>query len=233
MSSTGFAQPAADERSLDAAAAPGDPSRRVSVSRLRGRAAGVSLAAASLAALGQAAGTVVVGRVAARPTESLVALLGLCVVGGAVFDTAGRAVWAGVVDRAEGRLRADLLSAALHQPLDALSEQAVGEILDRVDDDTHELGTLLRRVAWDLVRMLLRLGPMWVVAGLTWWPSWIVFPVAGVATYLVARPLTAQVAERTFAEEVVWTEHAAVMEEGIAARDNLSSRSIGAGSAPR
>ena len=223
MSSTGFAQPAADERSLDAAAAPGDPSRRVSVSRLRGRAAGVSLAAASLAALGQAAGTVVVGRVAARPTEPLVALLGLCVVGGAVFDTAGRAVWAGVVDRAEGRLRADLLSAALHQPLDALSEQAVGEILDRVDDDTHELGTLLRRVAWDLVRMLLRLGPMWVVAGLTWWPSWIVFPIAGGATYFLARPLTAEVAERKFAEEVAWTDHAAVMEEGVAARDDLRS----------
>lgn len=233
MSSTAFADPVADERPLGATAATGDPSRRVGMSRLCGRATAVSLVAASLAALGQAAGTVVVGRVAARPTEALVALLGLCVVGGAVFDTAGRAVWAGVVDRAEGRLRADLLSAALHQPLDALSEQAVGEILDRVDDDTHELGTLLRRVAWDLVRMLLRLGPMWVVAWLTWWPSWIVFPVVGVATYLVARPLTAQVAERKFAEEVVWTEHAAVMEEGIAARDNLSSRSIGAGSAPR
>ncbi len=223
MSSTTFAEAEAGEGCLDAEPATGDPSRTVALSRLRGRGAAVSLGAASLAALGQSAGTVVVGRVAARPTETLVALLGFCVVGGAVFDTVGRAVWAGVVDRAEGRLRADLLSAALYQPVAALSEQAVGEILDRVDDDTHELGTLLRRVAWDLVRMLLRLGPMWVVAGLTWWPSWIVFPIAGAATYLVARPLTTQVAERKFAEEVAWTDHAAVMEEGVAARDDLRS----------
>ncbi len=223
MSSTTFADPAADEGSTDAQSATGDTGRAVALSRLHSRGAAVALGAAALAALGQSAGTVVVGRVAARPTGTLVALLGFCVVGGALFDTVGRAVWAGVVDRAEGRLRADLLSAALYQPVDALSEQAVGEILDRVDDDTHELGTLLRRVAWDLVRMLLRLGPMWVVAGLTWWPSWIVFPIAGAATYLVARPLTTQVAERKFAEEMAWTDHAAVMEEGVAARDDLRS----------
>lgn len=197
--------------------------RRIDLPRLRGRVTTWSLVAAGLAALGQTAGTVVAGRLAERPTASLLQVLALCVVGAAMLDTAGRAMWTGVVDRAEGRLRADLLAAALQQPLGVLSEQAVGEVLDRVDDDTHELGTLLRRMVWDLARTLLRAGPMWVVAGTTWWPAWLLFPGVGVLTVLVVRPLTAEVARRKVAEEVAWTDHAAAMEEGVAARDDVRS----------
>jgi ABC-type multidrug transport system fused ATPase/permease subunit len=210
--------------------APGSPEdvdrghdRRITLSRLTGRVTAWAVVAATLAAIGQAVGTVVAGRVAAGPTLGLLALLASCLVGGALLDTVGRAAWAGVVDRAEGRLRGDLLAAALHQPLSALSEQAVGEVLDRVDDDTHELGALLRRLVWDFVRTLLRAGPMWIVAGVTWWPAWALFPVVGGAAVLVARPLTAEVARRKFAEEVAWTDQAAAMEEGIAARDDLRS----------
>lgn len=197
--------------------------RRVDLARLRGRVTRWSLAAAAVAAVGQTAGTVVAGRLAERPTAMLVTLLALFVVGAAVLDTAGRVAWSAVVDRAEGQLRADLLDSALHQPLGVLSEQAVGEVLDRVDDDTHELGTLLRRMGWDLVRTLLRAGPMWVVAGLTWWPAWLLFPLVGIGTVLVARPLTAEVARRKLLEEIAWTDHAAAMEEGVAARDDLRS----------
>ena len=202
---------------------PAGPERRIDVHRLRTAVTWWSLAAATVAAVAQTAGTVVAGRVAERPTGPLVTVLALCVVGAAVLDTAGRAAWSGVVDRAEGRLRADLLAAALHQPLAVLSEQAVGEVLDRVDDDTHEIGTLLRRILWDLVRTLLRAGPMWVVAGLTWWPAWVLFPLTGVVTFLVVRPLTAEVARRKLLEEIAWTDHAALMEEGVAARDDLRS----------
>jgi ABC-type multidrug transport system fused ATPase/permease subunit len=200
-----------------------DRSRKVDFARLRGVVTWWSLAAAAVAAIGQTAGTIVAGRIAEDPTGLLVTLLALCVVGAAVLDTVGRAAWAGLVDRAEGQLRADLLDAALHQPLAVLSEQAVGEVLDRVDDDTHELGNLLRRMAWDLVRTLFRSIPMWVVAGLTWWPAWVLFPVVGVLTVLIVRPLTAEIAKRKFAEEIAWTDHAAVMEEGVAARDDLRS----------
>jgi ABC-type multidrug transport system fused ATPase/permease subunit len=200
-----------------------DPARRVDVSRIRGRVTTWSLVAATIAAVGQTAGTVVAGRLAEHPTALLVALLGLCVVGAAVLDTGGRAAWSAVVDRAEGALRADLLAAALHQPLVVLSEQAVGEVLDRVDDDTHELGTLLRRMIWDLIRTLLRAVPMWVVAGLTWWPAWLLFPLVAMGTVLIVRPLTAEIAQRKLVEEIAWTDHAAAMEEGIAARDDLRS----------
>jgi ATP-binding cassette subfamily B protein len=213
------------ERDAAAPTTPGEiqPARQVGLARLRGTTSAWALVAAGIAALGQTGGTVVAGRLAEEPTAFLVGLLALAVVGAALLDTAARAVWWAVVDRAEGRLRADLLEAALQQPLSVLSEQAVGEVLDRVDDDTHELGNLLRRIGWDLVRTLLRAGPMWVIAGVTWWPAWLLFPLVGVATFLVVRPLTAEVAERKLAEEVAWTEQAAAMEEGVAARDDVRS----------
>src|SRR3954453_19208256 len=203
---------------------PEDPAvRRITLARLRGRIAWWGVAAAALAAIGYAAGTVVAGRLAVRPSGWLVALLALCVVGGAILETAGRTAWAGVVDRAEGRLRGDLLSAAMTQPLSGLSETAVGEILDRVDDDSHELGLLMRRLAWDLIRTLLRVVPMWVVAGLTWWPAWVLFPIPAVITTFVVRPVAHEVSRAKVAEEIAWTDHAAVMEEGVAARDDLRS----------
>ncbi len=203
------------------AAVTADPSRRVDWRRLRGRAAGFAVAAAAVAALGQALGTVLAGRIADHPSATLVGWLALCVVGAATIDTAGRVVWAGVVDRAEGRLRGDLLSAALQQPLERLTEQAVGEVLDRVDDDTHEVGTLLRQQIWMAMRTTFGAVPMWMVAGFTWWPAFILFPLVGFVTVWVMRPALVEIARLKVIEEMAWTDHAAALEEGIAGRDDL------------
>ena len=189
--------------------------------RLRGPVAAWALLASGIAAVGISLGSLVAGRLAEQASATLVQLLALCVVGGAVLDTAGRTLWAGAVDRAEGRLRADLLDAAMHQPLAALNDQAVGEVLDRVDDDTHEVGTLLRQSAWQAIRTMLASGPLWIVAGSTWWPAFFLFPVAGVAAVTVVRPLLPQVSARKVEEEIAWTDHAAALEEGVAARDDL------------
>ena len=119
----------------------------------------------------------------------------------------------------------------MQQPVSALTEQAVGEILDRVDDDTHELGTLLRMSAWRVIRLALVAVPLLVVAGLTWWPAWFLLPVTAVAVLVVVRPLLGPLAGCKVAEEAAWTDHAAVMEEGIAARDDLRT-SLGAALPP-
>ncbi|GGF58299.1 hypothetical protein GCM10011519_35180 [Marmoricola endophyticus] len=195
--------------------------RRLGLSRLRGPVAGTALVVAALGAFGQALGSVAAGRLAEAPSATLVWLLALAVVGGAVLDTAGRTTWSAVVDRAEGRLRADLVTAALDQPLAALSEQAVGEILDRVDDDTHEIGTLLRTAAWEALRTTLVAVPLWVVAGLTWWPMWALFPLAALTVWLSVRRMLVDIKERRVVEEMAWTDHAAAMEEGVAGRDDL------------
>ncbi|MFT4263897.1 MAG: ABC transporter ATP-binding protein [Nocardioides sp.] len=207
-------------------------SRELTWHRLRRPATVVALAAAMVASVGAALGSVVVGRIADDPSTGLVWLLALCVVGAALVDTAGRILWAGIVDRAEGALRQDLLGAALAQPLDALSEQAVGEILDRVDDDTHEIGSLLRLQMWFVFRTTFGLIPMWIVAGVTWWPAAIVFPILFAAVGWAVRPYLGRIATLKVLEEMTWTDHAAAMEEGIAGRDDLRT-SAGAGFAVR
>jgi ABC-type multidrug transport system fused ATPase/permease subunit len=198
-----------------------DPSRSIDGRRLKSPAAMAALAASAVGAVGMTLGTVVAGRLAEDPTRDLVWLLAICVVGAAVVDTAGKIAWVGCSDRAEGRLREDLLGAALRQPLSALSEQAVGEVLDRIDDDTHEVGNLVRWQLWMLARTLFGTLPMWIVAGVTWWPSFILFPVLAGVTWFAIRSLLGEISRRKVVEEMAWTDHAAVLEEGIAGRDDL------------
>jgi ABC-type multidrug transport system fused ATPase/permease subunit len=209
------------ERLVAAASPPPGREGTVDWRRLRSPVAGWALFACAVAAVGTSLGSLVAGRLADHATDTLVLLLTGCVVGAALLDTAARTLWAGVCDRAEGRLRADLLDAALHQPLPALTEQAVGEVLDRVDDDTHEVGTLLRQSAWQAIRTVLASGPLWIVAGTTWWPAFVLFPVAGLGALAAVRPLLPQLSARKVEEEMAWTDHAAAMEEGVAGRDDL------------
>ncbi|WP_402372288.1 ATP-binding cassette domain-containing protein [Isoptericola rhizosphaerae] len=198
-----------------------DPARRLDWRRLRSPVSAVAVVALTLGAVGTAVGTVVAGDLAASPEATGVLLLALCLVGGALLDAAGQVAWAGVVDRAEGRLRGDLLSAALHQPIEVLGEQAVGEILDRVDDDTHAVGALARRQLWSMGRTVVGVVPIWVVAGVTWWPAWYLFPLLAVGTWWTVRSLLGEIARRKVVEERAWTDNAAVLEEGVAARDDL------------
>src|SRR4051794_7188718 len=198
-----------------------DPSRQVDWRRLRGPVTTAALTAAAVAAVSAALGTVVAGRLAAHPSGQLIALLALCLVGAAVIDTSGKVAWVGVSDRVEGRLREDVLRAAMQQPLPALNEQAVGEILDRVDDDSHEVGNLMRWQMWMLFRSVFGTVPMWLVAGFTWWPSFVLFPLLGAVTWLAIRRLLREIATRKVVEEMAWTDHAAALEEGIAGRDDL------------
>jgi ATP-binding cassette subfamily B protein len=189
--------------------------------RMRTPFAGVAITCSFISAVGMSLGSVVAGRLAEHPTSGLVRLLAACVVGAAMLDTIGRTLWAGLVDRAEGQLRSDLLDAAMAQPLSELTEQAVGEVLDRVDDDTHEVGTLLRQNVWMAVRTTMASGPLWLVAGFTWWPAFFLFPAAGAAALLVVRRMLPRLTELKVYEEMAWTDQAAALEEGVAARDDL------------
>ncbi|HRW19452.1 MAG TPA: ABC transporter ATP-binding protein [Dermatophilaceae bacterium] len=198
-----------------------DARLEVSWRRLRGPAALIALTALVLGSFAQALGSLVAGWLAERPTAALVWWLAACLVGGALLDTAGKFVWAGVSDRAEGALRDDVLHAALSQPLAELSEQAVGEVLDRVDDDTREVGALVRWQIWQALRAVTGALPMWVIAGLTWWPAWLLFPLFVGVAWLAMRSLLPTIATLKVREEAAWTDHAAALEEGIAGRDDL------------
>lgn len=191
--------------------------------RLAERSAAVAVVLAVVAAVAETVATVVAGQIADAPTTDLVTLLGVLLLGATLLDTTGRTTFSGVVGRAEGRLRADLVDAALHQPLTALEEQGVGELLDRVDDDARQVGMLLRQIGWQMSRSSLRSVLAWVVAGVTWWPAWIAFPLVAVVALGVARRLTPVVAERKLAEETAWSEHSGHLEESVAGRDDVRS----------
>ncbi|MFD0805288.1 ATP-binding cassette domain-containing protein [Nocardioides caeni] len=203
--------------------APADrrPSRQVDWRRLRSPLAVIGLVCSALAAIGATLGTVVAGRLAEEPSRALLIVLAACVVGASLVETFGKVLWVGNSDRAEGVLRDDLVDAALRQPLAALGEQAVGEILDRVDDDTHEVGNLVRWQVWMLSRTVFSSVPLWIVAGFSWWPAWFLFPVLAVVTFAAIRGLLGEISRRKVVEEMAWTDHAAALEEGIAGRDDL------------
>ena len=158
----------------------------------------------------------------ARP-RTLVWLLALCVVGGAVLDTAGPHR---LGRRSSTGPRAGC-AATCSTPRSTsrwprCREQAVGEVLDRVDDDTHEVGALLRRQVWDALRTVFAALPMWVVAGLTWWPAWFLFPLFGYgrrasSCAAAARDHAAQGRSRRWPGPTTPPR----MEEGIAGRDDL------------
>ncbi len=204
-----------------AAASPEQARVPVDWRRLRQPLAYLCFTMSFVGAIGTSLGSVAAGRLAEEATGPLLIALAVCVVGAATVDTVAKTLWAGVVDRAEGRLRSDLLDAAMAQPLADLTEQAVGEVLDRVDDDTWEVGQLLRWGVWQAARTLLASGPLWLVAALTWWPAAFLFPLTAVAAVLVVRRLLPRIAELKVIEEMAWTDHAAATEEGVAARDDL------------
>lgn len=189
--------------------------------RLSGWGSAVALALAVLAAVAETIGTVVAGSLADGPTTPAVALLAVLLIGSAVLDMVGRTGFSTVVGRAEGRLRSDLLDAALRQPLTALESQGVGELLDRVDDDTRQLAQLVRQTGWQLGRALLRSVLAWVVAGLTFWPAWFAFPLVAALAYLWVHKLTPVVAARKTEEELAWSDSATQLEESVAGRDDV------------
>jgi ATP-binding cassette subfamily B protein len=189
--------------------------------RLAGPATTVAVVAAVLAAVAETLGTVVAGRIAEGPTGSLLAALAVLLVGSAVGEVVGRTLFATAVGRAEGVLRADLLDAALHQPLTTLEGQGVGELIDRVDDDTRQLATLLRITGWAMGRAVFRSGLAWVAAGLVWWPAWIAFPLVALLVLATVRGLTSRLAASKTVEEEAWSDGAAQLEEAVAGRDDV------------
>ncbi|KQS67564.1 ABC transporter ATP-binding protein [Modestobacter sp. Leaf380] len=189
--------------------------------RLAGPGSTVALVLAVLAALTETVGTVVTGRIAEGPTLGLVVVLAALLVVAAAGEVVGRTLFATAVGRAEGVLRADLLDAVLHQPLTTLEGQGVGELLDRVDDDTRQLATLLRISGWAMGRAVLRSVLAWVAAGLVWWPAWIAFPLVAALVLAAVRRLTPELARSKTVEEEAWSDGAAQLEEAVAGRDDV------------
>lgn len=199
---------------------PGDPSR-TSWRRRALRVAAVAVPAALLAAGASSYAAVVTGRMAADPARDTLIVLAAVSAAVIVLDAVTWLVVQRAVARAEAMLRVDLAAAALSQPLPALEEQAVGELLDRVNGDPERLTRAISGIGITLGQAAISLVVGWVTAGLVWWPAWIAFPLVAAVVLVFARRAARPLRDLSRRSSEAGSDHMAQLEEAIAARDDL------------
>ncbi|MGI5190486.1 ATP-binding cassette domain-containing protein [Promicromonospora sp. CA-289599] len=195
--------------------------RRTSWRRRALRVAAVAVPAALLAAGASSYAAVVTGRMAADPARDTLIVLAAVSAAVIVLDAVTWLVVQRAVARAEATLRVDLTAAALSQPLPALEEQAVGELLDRVNGDPERLTRAISGIGITLGQAAISLVVGWVTAGLVWWPAWIAFPVVAAVVLVFARRAARPLRDLSRRSSEAGSDHMAQLEEAIAARDDL------------
>ncbi|MFC8799548.1 ATP-binding cassette domain-containing protein [Promicromonospora sp. NPDC057138] len=209
---------------------PARPSRRTAASRDQRhspwrrralRVAATAVPAALLAAAASSYAAVVTGRMAANPTRDTLIVLAAVSAAVVVLDAVTWLVVQRAVARAEATLRSDLAAAALGQPLPALEEQAVGELLDRVNGDPERLTRAISGIGITLGQAAISLVVGWVAAGLVWWPAWVAFPLVAAAVLVFARRSARPLRELSRRSSEAGSDHMAQLEEAVAARDDL------------
>ena len=191
--------------------------------RLAGPMSAGAVAVAIVAAAAETLAAVVAGQVAAGPTAWLVGLLACLLVGSSLLDTAGRTAFSGVVGRAEGRLRADLLHAA------STSRCRRWRSWPSARCSTASTTTPVRPASCcgapggsSAAPCCARCWPGWSPgsrggrpgSGSRWW-------VCSPWSWCASSPRIA--ADRKLAEEAAWSDHSAQLEEAIAGRDDVRS----------
>lgn len=165
------------------------------------------------------------GRMVDDPSAAAVVVLAGWYAARQASWTAALVVWQPVVERACGRWRVRLLERALHQPVHVLAETSAGELADRIDDDTATTGRTLAHSGLLAASAVATAAVAAAVAG--WTAPWAVpgFVVTSVAVVLVTRWLGPRVARRREEVEAAWTDLSIVVEEAVAARDDV--RAVG------
>ncbi|WP_020016940.1 ATP-binding cassette domain-containing protein [Promicromonospora sukumoe] len=185
------------------------------------RVGAVAVPAALLAAGASSYAAVVTGRMAADPARDTLILLAAVSAAVVALDAVTWLVVQRGVARAEAVLRSELAAAALGQPLPALEDQAVGELLDRVNGDPERLTRAISGIGITLGQAGISLVVGWVAAGLVWWPAWFAFPLVAAAVLVFARRSARPLRDLSKRSSEAGSEHMAQFEEAVAARDDL------------
>ncbi|MFJ3404059.1 ATP-binding cassette domain-containing protein [Promicromonospora sp. NPDC090134] len=185
------------------------------------RVAVVAVPAALLAAGASSYAAVVTGHMAADPARDTLIVLAAVSAAVVALDAVTWLVVQRGVARAEATLRSELAAAALGQPLPELEEQAVGELLDRVNGDPERLTRAISGIGITLGQAAISLVVGWVAAGLVWWPAWVAFPLVAVAVLVFARRSARPLRDLSRRSSEAGSEHMAQFEEAVAARDDL------------
>lgn len=136
-----------------------------------------------------------------------------------------RQLWGPAVERACGEWRRQLLARALGQRIDVLVETSAGELVDRIDDDTATVATALTGPVLGVSAAgLAAVFSAGLAASTTVWalPGFLVTAgMVAFTTWKLAPPATR--AQESL--EASWTEVSVVIEEAVAAREDVRAMS--------
>ena len=167
------------------------------------------------------AGAYQLGVLVGDASWSAVAVLAALLAGREATWLLMRQIWYPATQRAGATWRTQLLARALGQRVHLIVESSAGELVDRIDDDTAKLVETLRQPGVMLVSSVLTAAMAAVVAGLTDPWTLVGFLTTGLLAVALCIKLTPPAASAQEELEAAWTDVTVVIEESVAARDDL------------
>ncbi len=174
-----------------------------------------------LGAGGQAGASALAGPVLVNHSTVAFSALAAALLAASVSDVAVGLIVARLTADWAAAVRRRLCRVAFGQPVPALENTPVGELLDRIDGDVYQVAAEMRAsgvsIAQSLAVAVLSVGTALAV----WWPAGVVMLVLSALLTATLRRPTSRIGAARMGEEEAWSDLAAVMEESIHGQDDV------------
>lgn len=161
------------------------------------------------------------GRMLVEPEKETFTLLASALVTSVLAEFTTRFVLADLSATWGRDMRSRLTRKAFRQKLRDLAAAPVGEFLDRIDDDTHQVATAVRDIGLHFLLGLVVAALGVVAAFLVWAPAGAMFLLTDGAFVVLVRPKGRRVKAARVREEEAWSDLAAILEEGVYGQDDI------------
>ncbi|MCS7476812.1 ATP-binding cassette domain-containing protein [Umezawaea endophytica] len=174
-----------------------------------------------LGAAGQSVAAAVAGGVLVHRSVPLFLVLAAAVLTATLAEVAIGLAMARLTTDWAARIRAVLCRSAFGQDLPTLEATPVGELLDRIDNDVHQVGSELRRGGVRLVQAVAVSALSVVTAFVVWWPAGVGMSALSVVLVLALRRTSRRIPPARMVEEEAWSDLIGVMEEAVHGQDDI------------
>ncbi|MEU4428483.1 ABC transporter ATP-binding protein/permease [Actinoplanes sp. NPDC024001] len=174
-----------------------------------------------LGAAGSAGALALAGPVLVDRSYPLFVLLAAALAATVLTDVSVGLVAARLTADWAARVRRGLNRVAFGQPLPALENTPVGELLDRIDSDVYQVGAELRGSGVRLAQSMALASLSIVTAFFVWWPAAVAMILVSILLFVTMNKPVQRIGPIRIAEEEAWSDLAAVMEEAIHGQDDV------------
>ncbi|MBG0562324.1 ABC transporter ATP-binding protein [Actinoplanes aureus] len=174
-----------------------------------------------LGAAGSAGALALAGPVLVDRSFSLFVLLAAALVAAVLTDVSVGLIAARLTADWAARVRRGLNRVAFGQPLPALENTPVGELLDRIDSDVYQVGAELRGSGVRLAQSMALATLSIFTAFFVWWPAAIAMIIVSMLLFVTMNKPVQRIGPIRIAEEEAWSDLAAVMEEAVHGQDDV------------